>query len=141
MWHYFFFFNKKKKKNLIFLSAEVEHFSLRIILSILYFILTDFNIKLFEIRYFNRRSKKKLRGQIFLEHQFILSSIIYKIYFFFIYLFFFLFYPKPLRLRSLPLHFQKGKEERSSTANSSCRSNTKSQLHAQERTLHLLLVV
>ena len=106
----FVFFRKKKKKNLIFLSAEVEHFSLRIILSILYFILTDFNIKLFEIRYFNRRSKKKLRGQIFLEHQFILSSIIYKIYLFIFYLFlFFSFLPEATQTTFSPSSFPKRK--------------------------------
>ena len=55
----FVFFRKKKK--LIFLSTEVEHFPLRIILSILYFILADFNIKLFEIRYFYQEIQEKIK--------------------------------------------------------------------------------
>ena len=40
-----------------------------------------------------------------------------------------------------PSHSRKGREERSSMAIGSCRSNTKNELHAQDRTLHLLLVV
>lgn len=40
-----------------------------------------------------------------------------------------------------PSHSPKGREERSSMANGSCRSNTNNQLHAQDRTPHLLLVV
>ena len=42
---------------------------------------------------------------------------------------------------SSPSYSPKGREERSSMASGSCRSNTKDQLHAQERTLHLLLMV
>ena len=41
---------------------------------------------------------------------------------------------------SSPSYSSKRREERSSMANGSCRSNTKGRLHAQERTLHLLLV-
>ena len=42
---------------------------------------------------------------------------------------------------SCPSYSPKRREERSSTTSGSCRNNTKGQLHAQERTLRLLLMV
>ncbi|XDA77200.1 hypothetical protein R6Z07F_007342 [Ovis aries] len=48
---------------------------------------------------------------------------------------------KPLRWRFLPLTLPNEREERSSTAHGSCTSSTRRLLHAQKKTLRLLLVV
>ena len=49
--------------------------------------------------------------------------------------------PETTQITFSPSSPPKGSEERSSMASGSCKSNTKSRLHAQERTLYLVLVV
>ena len=58
----------------------------------------------------------------------------------FFFLFFFFFFLETTQTVFSPSYCSKGREERSSMATGSCKSNTRSRLHTQGRTLSLLLM-